>query len=71
MDHSGHGMMTDLPPFTLSRGLEPSFNGFFLFACLLGLALYGWGWRAWWHAATAGRPGGPSRSSSACSPCCW
>ncbi|MFF9543796.1 cytochrome c oxidase assembly protein [Streptomyces albidoflavus] len=43
MDHSGHGMMTDLPPFTLSRGLEPSFNGFFLFACLVGLALYGWG----------------------------
>ena len=43
MDHSGHGMMTELPPFTLSRGLEPSFNGFFLFACLLGLALYGWG----------------------------
>ncbi len=22
MDHSGHGMTTDLPPFTLGRGLE-------------------------------------------------
>ncbi|PZH18020.1 hypothetical protein C1I97_04340 [Streptomyces sp. NTH33] len=42
MDHSGHGMM-DLPPFTLERGLQWSADPFFLVACLLGLALYGWG----------------------------
>ncbi|NUK49806.1 cytochrome c oxidase assembly protein [Streptomyces lunaelactis] len=43
MDHSGHGMTMDLPPFTLGRGLEFSPDPFFLIACLLGLALYGWG----------------------------
>ncbi|GGX77997.1 membrane protein [Streptomyces minutiscleroticus] len=43
MDHSGHGTMTDLPPFTLGRGLEWSADPFFLVACLLGLGLYGWG----------------------------
>ncbi|CAL9645973.1 MULTISPECIES: cytochrome c oxidase assembly protein [unclassified Streptomyces] len=43
MDHSGHGMMTDLPPFTLGRGLQWSADPFFLVACLLGLALYTWG----------------------------
>ncbi|MEV5321861.1 cytochrome c oxidase assembly protein [Streptomyces sp. NPDC052687] len=43
MDHSGHGMMMDLPPFTLGRGLQWSADPFFLVACLLGLALYGWG----------------------------
>ncbi|MGW0955966.1 cytochrome c oxidase assembly protein [Streptomyces sp. NPDC002545] len=43
MDHSGHGMMSDLPPFTLGRGLEWSADPFFLVACLLGLGLYGWG----------------------------
>ncbi|GGV60085.1 membrane protein [Streptomyces griseoloalbus] len=43
MDHSGHGMTTDLPPFTLGRGLVWSADPFFLIACLLGLALYGWG----------------------------
>ncbi|MFJ4468613.1 cytochrome c oxidase assembly protein [Streptomyces sp. NPDC089424] len=43
MDHSGHGMTTDLPPFTLGRGLQWSPEPFFLVACLLGLALYGWG----------------------------
>ncbi|MFH8222169.1 cytochrome c oxidase assembly protein [Streptomyces sp. NPDC018057] len=43
MDHSGHGMMMDLPPFTLGRGLAWSADPFFLVACLLGLALYGWG----------------------------
>ncbi|MFD1660050.1 cytochrome c oxidase assembly protein [Streptomyces caeni] len=43
MDHSGHGMTMDLPPFTLSRGLEWSADPFFLVACLLGLGLYGWG----------------------------
>ena len=47
MDHSGHGMagmnMMDLPPFTLSRGLQWSSDPFFLIGCLLALALYGWG----------------------------
>ena len=43
MDHSGHGMTTDLPPFTLGRGLEFSADPFFLVGCLVALALYGWG----------------------------
>jgi putative membrane protein/putative copper resistance protein D len=43
MDHSGHGMTMDLPPFTLGRGLEWSTDPFFLVACLMGLGLYGWG----------------------------
>ncbi|MEU3187639.1 cytochrome c oxidase assembly protein [Streptomyces sp. NPDC006923] len=43
MDHSGHGMTMDLPPFTLGRALEYSPDLFFLFGCLLALALYGWG----------------------------
>ncbi|MEU2929195.1 cytochrome c oxidase assembly protein [Streptomyces sp. NPDC007251] len=43
MDHSGHGMMMDLPPFTLARGLAWSADPFFLVACVAGLALYGWG----------------------------
>ncbi|MEV8533377.1 cytochrome c oxidase assembly protein [Streptomyces sp. NPDC051211] len=45
MDHNGHGMDMDmdLPPFTLGRGLEFSFDSFFLIGCLLALALYGWG----------------------------
>ncbi|MEU8788354.1 cytochrome c oxidase assembly protein [Streptomyces sp. NPDC048643] len=43
MDHSGHGMTMDLPPFTLGRGLTWSTDPFFLVACLLGLGLYGWG----------------------------
>ncbi|MFE2530191.1 cytochrome c oxidase assembly protein [Streptomyces sp. NPDC059371] len=43
MDHSGHGMTMDLPPFTLGRGLVWSPDPFFLVACLLGLGLYGWG----------------------------
>lgn len=44
MDHGGHGMHMDLPPFTLGRGL--SFNGgdpFFLVGCLVALVLYAWG----------------------------
>ncbi|BBC38276.1 Membrane protein [Streptomyces graminofaciens] len=41
MDHSGHG--TGLLPFTLGRGLGWSADPFFLVACLVGLALYGWG----------------------------
>lgn len=43
MDHSGHGMTMDLPPFTLGRGLAWSADPFFLVACVLGLALYVWG----------------------------
>ncbi|MEU1281510.1 cytochrome c oxidase assembly protein [Streptomyces sp. NPDC005805] len=43
MDHSGHGMTMDLPPFTLGRGLELSPDPFFLVACLAALGLYGWG----------------------------
>ncbi|MFJ4829003.1 cytochrome c oxidase assembly protein [Streptomyces sp. NPDC088747] len=43
MDHSGHGMTMDLPPFTLGRGLEWSADPFFLIACLAGIGLYGWG----------------------------
>ncbi|MCN9241049.1 cytochrome c oxidase assembly protein [Streptomyces sp. RY43-2] len=41
--HGMHGMTTDLPPFTLSRGMEWSPDWFFLISCLLGLGLYGWG----------------------------
>ncbi|MFJ5683602.1 cytochrome c oxidase assembly protein [Streptomyces sp. NPDC093099] len=43
MDHSGHGMTMDLPPFTLGRALEFSPDLFFLIGCLLGLVLYGTG----------------------------
>ncbi|MFE2990834.1 cytochrome c oxidase assembly protein [Streptomyces sp. NPDC059262] len=43
MDHSGHGMNMDLPPFTLGRGLEWSTDPFFLVGCLVALGLYGWG----------------------------
>ncbi|MFE9609541.1 cytochrome c oxidase assembly protein [Streptomyces sp. NPDC006012] len=43
MEHSGHGMTMDLPPFTLGRGLQWSTDPFFLVACLLGVALYAWG----------------------------
>ncbi|NLU69816.1 cytochrome c oxidase assembly protein [Streptomyces sp. HNM0574] len=43
MDHGGHGMNMDLPPFTLARGLEFTGDLFFLVACLLGLGLYAWG----------------------------
>ncbi|MFD3535367.1 cytochrome c oxidase assembly protein [Streptomyces sp. NPDC058664] len=43
MDHSGHGMTTDLPPFTLGRGLEFSPDLFFLIGCLAALGLYGVG----------------------------
>ncbi|HCA87335.1 MAG TPA: hypothetical protein DEQ61_18780 [Streptomyces sp.] len=41
MDHSGHGMTMDLPPFTLGRGLEFSGEPFFLIGCVLALLLYG------------------------------
>ncbi|GGW57831.1 cytochrome c oxidase assembly protein [Streptomyces galilaeus] len=43
MDHSGHGMTMDLPPFTLGRGLQWSPDPFFLVACLATLGLYAWG----------------------------
>ncbi|MER7660369.1 cytochrome c oxidase assembly protein [Streptomyces sp. NPDC096193] len=43
MDHSGHGMTMDVPPFTLGRGLEFSPDQFFLTGCVLALVLYGWG----------------------------
>ncbi|WNI14179.1 cytochrome c oxidase assembly protein [Actinacidiphila sp. ITFR-21] len=44
MEHGGHGMHMDLPPFTLGRGLAFSAGDpFFLTGCLVLLALYGWG----------------------------
>lgn len=43
MDHGGHGMPMDLPPFTLARGLEFGGDAFFLVGCVVALALYGWG----------------------------
>ncbi|MFD4031088.1 cytochrome c oxidase assembly protein [Streptomyces sp. NPDC058637] len=42
MDHSGHGMNMDLPPFTLGRGLEFSADPFFLTGCVAALVLYGY-----------------------------
>lgn len=42
MDHSGHGMNMDLPPFTLGRGLQFSADPFFLIGCVLAVALYGY-----------------------------
>lgn len=42
MDHSGHGMNMDLPPFTLGRGLQFSADPFFLTGCVLAVALYGY-----------------------------
>jgi len=43
MDHSGHGMDMDLPPFTLERGLQFSADPFFFIGSLLALGLYAWG----------------------------
>jgi cytochrome c oxidase assembly factor CtaG len=43
MDHGGHGMLMDLPPFTLRRALEFSPDPFFLVSCLVALGLYAWG----------------------------
>lgn len=68
MDHSGHGMMMDLPPFTLGRGLAWSADPFFLVACLVGLALYAWGSCGSHGAATSGPWGGPCRTSPGCCP---
>jgi putative copper resistance protein D len=42
MDHSGHGMNMDLPPFTLGRGLQFSADPVFLIGCVLALGLYGY-----------------------------
>lgn len=42
MDHSGHGMNMDLPPFTLGRGLQFSADPFFLIGCVLAVLLYGY-----------------------------
>ncbi|KDQ65854.1 cytochrome c oxidase assembly protein [Streptomyces halstedii] len=42
MDHSGHGMDMDLPPFTLGRGLAFSADPFFLIGCVAALVLYGY-----------------------------
>ncbi|WP_406413638.1 cytochrome c oxidase assembly protein [Streptomyces halstedii] len=42
MDHSGHGMDMDLPPFTLGRGLAFSADPFFLIGCMAALVLYGY-----------------------------
>ncbi len=53
MDHGGHGMMMDLPPFTLSRGLEFGGDPFFLVGCVLALGLYGWGVARLWRRGDA------------------
>ncbi|MEU8698344.1 cytochrome c oxidase assembly protein [Streptomyces sp. NPDC091387] len=42
MDHSGHGMNMDLPPFTLGRGLQFSADPIFLIGCVLAVILYGY-----------------------------
>ena len=56
MDHSGHGMTMDLPPFTLGRGLESSADPFFLVGCLLGLGPVRRGaWSGCGGAVTRGR----------------
>ena len=66
MDHGGHGMTMDLPPFTLGRGLEFSGDPFFLVGCLLALGLYGWGVVRLRRRgdALAGRPDGRLRRSA-------
>lgn len=59
MDHGGHGMTMDLPPFTFSRGLEFGGDPFFLVGCVLALALYGWGVARLWRRGDSwpvGRP---------------
>ncbi|GLV80206.1 cytochrome c oxidase assembly protein [Streptomyces hygroscopicus] len=53
MDHGGHGMTMDLPPFTLARGLEFGGDPFFLVGCVLALALYGWGAARLWRRGDA------------------
>lgn len=68
MDHSGHGMTMDLPPFTLGRGLQWSADPFFLVACLVGLVLYVWGVVRLRRRGTPGQCGGPCRTSPVCCP---
>ncbi|MER8156330.1 cytochrome c oxidase assembly protein [Streptomyces sp. NPDC094472] len=53
MDHGGHGMTMDLPPFTLARGLEFGGDPFFLIGCVLALGLYGWGVARLWRRGDA------------------
>ncbi|WNE94824.1 cytochrome c oxidase assembly protein [Streptomyces luomodiensis] len=53
MDHGGHGMTMDLPPFTLARGLEFGGDPFFLVGCVLALGLYGWGAARLWRRGDA------------------
>ncbi|AEM83225.1 cytochrome c oxidase assembly protein [Streptomyces violaceusniger] len=53
MDHGGHGMTMDLPPFTLARGLEFGGDPFFLVGCVLALGLYGWGVGRLWRRGDA------------------
>ncbi|AQW48183.1 cytochrome c oxidase assembly protein [Streptomyces violaceusniger] len=53
MDHGGHGMTMDLPPFTLARGLEFGGDPFFLVGCVLALGLYGWGVARLWRRGDA------------------
>lgn len=43
MDHGEHGPLMDLPPFTFARGMQFGGEPFFLFACLVALALYTYG----------------------------
>ncbi|WP_030901574.1 cytochrome c oxidase assembly protein [Streptomyces sp. NRRL F-5126] len=43
MDHGMHGMMTDLPPFTVGRAFAYASDPFFLVGCCLAVVLYGWG----------------------------
>lgn len=57
MDHSGHGMNMDLPPFTLGRGLQFSADPFFLVGCLLGIGLYAYAVLRLRRRGTAGRAG--------------
>ncbi|WP_329459003.1 cytochrome c oxidase assembly protein [Streptomyces sp. NBC_01497] len=57
MDHSMHGMMMDLPPFTLGRAFVYSSDPFFLVSCALGIALYGWGVLRLWRRGDAWSPG--------------
>ncbi|MBL1098878.1 cytochrome c oxidase assembly protein [Streptomyces coffeae] len=49
MDHGGHGMDMDLPPFTLSRGLEFGGDPLFLVGSVVVLGLYAWGAARLWR----------------------
>ncbi|WP_432585576.1 cytochrome c oxidase assembly protein [Streptomyces sp. HD1123-B1] len=53
MEHGGHGMNMDLPPFTLSRGLEFGGDPVFLVGCVVALGLYGWGAARLWRRGDA------------------